>query len=154
MEVIMNVLGLAILLAGLFLIRTRLMMGLQSRSWPSTKGVVVSAERVFSGNSVEDGEPTYNVKIEYSYKVDGREYRNHLVEPLPSLKSAEQAASVVDGYPLGAEVEVFFDPTNPSLSLLVPGLDGFTKILLAAYVGCVILLAMSLFMKFPHSDGL
>ena len=154
MEATFKILGLAILAAGLLLMRKRLIMGLRSQSWPATNGVVISAERVFSGTSVEDGEPTYNVKVEYSYMVDGREYHGDLIEPLPSLKSAEQAARVVDRYRPGAEVEIFFDPADPSQSLLVPGLDGVMKIFLVVYLACMILLAISLFVKTIHSDGL
>ena len=154
MEATFKILGLAILVAGLLLMRKRLIMGLRSQSWPATNGVVISAERVFSGTSVEDGEPTYNVKVEYSYMVDGREYHGDLIEPLPSLKSVEQAARVVDRYPPGAEVEIFFDPADPSQSLLVQGLDGVMKIFLVVYLACMILLAISLFVKTIHSDGL
>lgn len=150
----MKILGLLILLGGLLLMRRRVWMAWQSSGWPTTPGVVVAGARVYAGDSVEDGEPTYNARVEYTYVVAGRQYRGNLVEALPSVKSGEQAARVVEGYPPGLEVEVYFHPDDPRLSLLVPGLDGAMKVFLLVYVGCIVLLAASLFIDMPHDSGL
>lgn len=153
LAVVMKLLGLVILLGGVLLMRKQVMMGLRSTTWPSTAGTVVSVDRVYSGSG-DDGEPTYNEKVEYSYAVDGREYLGNLVAALAPVKSSEQVQTVLARYPIGLKVEVYFDPEDPSLSLLVPGLSGFAKAGLVVYVACIILLTASLFITIPYSDGL
>lgn len=150
----MNLLGLAILLGGLLLMRRQVMIALRSTTWPSTAGTVVAVDRVYAGSG-EDGESSYNEKVEYSYAVDGREYRGNLVAALSTLKSAKQVQAALEAHPVGSMVEVYFDPDDPAVCLLEPGLSGFAKAGLVVYVACVILLAVSLFITLPYySDGL
>lgn len=149
----MKLLGLAILLGGLLLMRRRVMISLRSASWPSTAGTVVAVDRVYAGSG-EDGDPAYDEKVEYSYAVDGHEYRGNLVAALAPAKSAEQVQVVLEAYPVGSKVEVYFDPDDPAVCLLKPGLSGLAKAGLVAYVACVILLAASLFATIPYSGDL
>lgn len=53
--------------------------------------------------------------IEYTYKVEGKEYRNHVVA---YEKKNESIDSRLEKYPVGKEVVVHFDSSSPNWSVL------------------------------------
>jgi hypothetical protein len=53
--------------------------------------------------------------IEYSYKVDGQEYHNTVGESGGSRAGAE---AEVARYPVGTELEVYYNPKDPTHSSL------------------------------------
>jgi hypothetical protein len=87
----------------------------QSQFWTSVSGQVVRSEAQWCSGPGNTGAGWYPV-IEYTYRVD-RDYRSDRVTPASWLRLARrrrQAEERCDRYPVGAEVEVFFDPANPS----------------------------------------
>jgi len=53
--------------------------------------------------------------IEFAYRVDGQEYHNTVSEAGTGKESATAEAA---RYPVGTELEVYYDPANPTNSTL------------------------------------
>ena len=83
--------------------------------WPSTMGMVIASylERRSSG---EGGSTNYPV-VQYSYQVNGQPYQSAKLAPGPEM-GGTGAGKVVERYPAGAQVMVFYNPQNPSDAVL------------------------------------
>ena len=98
----------------------------RSESWSRAVGTVVSTEvkRVHSGNpSTGTGSLTYEPSIQYEYSVGGSKYANatYAMAPLPWTADPAPADAIVKQHPVGGQVTVFYDPSNPGDSALVAG---------------------------------
>lgn len=102
----------AIFLAVIFFMRRKMAAVSQ---WPSTMGTVNSSylER---RSSSEGGSTNYPV-VQYSYQVGGQTYQNSKLAPGPEI-GGTGAGKVVERYPAGAQVMVFYNPQNPSDAVL------------------------------------
>jgi hypothetical protein len=117
-----------------------------SEHWPTTAGTVVSsAVRTSSGQSSSANEPsrtdiTYHAKISYQYHVEGTAHMGTRVAygDCGSSRSS-RAHDIVDRYPKGATVKVFYSPESPAESVLEPGTEPQAFFLPA--VGSVFVLA-------------
>ena len=97
----------------------------RAMNWPTVIGEVITshARGKWDSSSGSDGGTEisymYSPEIIYSYTVDGRIYegdRSHQFKVSSSSRSwAEKSASKL---PAGSEVEVFYNPRNPSNSML------------------------------------
>ena len=96
----------------LFFMRRRMAVVSQ---WPSTMGTVSTSylERRYSSDS---GSTNYPV-VHYSYQVGGQAYQGMKIAPGPDV-GGTGAGKVVDRYPVGAQVMVFYNPQNPSDAVL------------------------------------
>lgn len=130
---IASAIALIILLAGLFLIRRRVLMGLASTSWPQVPGVIIKAGRVFAGHN-DAGERTYDSKVVFQYVVAGRKYQASTIEALPFVLGEEQAQNIEDKFAPGTSVMVYYDPDKPGTAVLIPGLNAMTKVGLLIYL--------------------
>jgi len=92
----------------------------RSQSWPEAVGTVVSAEvrKVVSGEA-----STYEPYIKYRYCVgaDNCENDAYALAALPWTADPAPAQAILKGYLVGGQVPVFYDPSNPKNSVLVPG---------------------------------
>lgn len=106
--VILNVIFLAIII-----FTQRRMNAVQS--WASAMGTVSASylERRSSGDS---GTVNYPV-VQYSYQVGGQMYQGAKIAPGMEV-GGTGAGKVVNRYPEGAQVMVFYDPNNPSDAVL------------------------------------
>ena len=99
----------------------------RSESWPQAAGTVEFAEvrRMESGNASTS--PGYSVTcqpyIKYRYSVGTVSYENatYALAALPWTADPAPAAAILKGYPVGGQVPVFYDPSNPQNSALVRG---------------------------------
>lgn len=84
------------------------------QSWPGTTGQVTSAEVVRLSHRVS--EP----KITYSYAVDGKDFTSSVVAYGLSAEYCGKKTmhEFVAGYPKGQKIEVFYNPADPSQSVL------------------------------------
>ncbi len=86
--------------------------------WLVTKGRIVSSKTesyvVFGGGS-NYKHRYYRALIEFAYKVEGQEYHNTVGEPGTVQASAEAEAA---RYPVGTELDVHYDPQDPTHSAL------------------------------------
>jgi len=97
-----------------------------STDWPSTGGKVVesSVERHSSSRS-RGGGTTYHAEIGYEFSVDGTTYNGDRVAYGDyGSSSPSHARRIVNRYPKGKSVTVYYMPRNPEECLLEPGLKG------------------------------
>ena len=105
----------------LFLGGRGLALGLRSRAWPTAQGSILSSQ--VDTQSSSDG-TTYAPKVTYAYEAGGGHRSGSLVHgggPV-YISSQKYAQAIVDRYPQGAKVSVHYDPRDPSLSVLEPGI--------------------------------
>lgn len=97
---------------------TNFYLGLASMSWPSAEGQV-KVSRIDRTISTSPG-PV----LVYSYQVGDRRYRSSRIQfkSLEAQSSSEAAVqALLDQYPVGSRVEVYFDPAKPSRAVLRRG---------------------------------
>ncbi len=107
--------------------------------WPAVTGRIEVSE----ASSAEDDLLPH---IEYSYSVAGVAYRRRLDFPGGTSPTPEFAASYVEKYPAGAEVQVYYDPRQPAHATLERGVQGGDWLVFVFGVATVLMgLAMILF---------
>ena len=85
-----------------------------------------------SGQKSHQARTHFTAEIRYDYTVDGTSYTGDRVSYSDYSSSNEmQMQTVVAEYPVGKSVTVFFDPENPSSSLLESGF-GWTPVAISA----------------------
>lgn len=103
-------------LAGLFL--PSLIQQASTESWTPTRGSILSSQ--VGPNSPRRGR-SKNVIVSYRYTVAGTEYTSDRVAFSSSAISL-LAPAVASGYAAGRTVDVYYNPADPSQSVLVRGL--------------------------------
>jgi hypothetical protein len=113
----------------------------RSEDWPKTLGWVERSRVVSFAPTGGRVEP--RLELAYSYVVDGTAYTGHRVRlPLPlelGLGFAETPQQLSARYPAGLEVDVHYDPQDPSQAVLEPGAP--PRAYLPIAVGAVLLLS-------------
>lgn len=91
-----------------------------SKTWPSVSGTVTHSEVVTRRSK---GKVQYSSKVAYRYAVEGREFTcdNVWFGGHSSSNSSGSASQTVKKYPTGAEIAVFYEPSNPANAVLEPG---------------------------------
>ena len=107
-----------ILLGGVFLTihsSENLSKALERKAWPTANGRVIIAEAVVSG--------TIRPIVIYSYAVNGLAYIDSTDLQAPGFgnrsKQYEVAEEIARLYPTGKEIEVHYDPSDTSNSVLI-----------------------------------
>ena len=88
-----------------------------AKNWASTPGKVITSRVEVSGGEYTSVSPF----IVYQYNVYDREYSNSQIragDAHMSSYSSRDSYNMVDKYPVGAEVTVYYDPENPQQSAL------------------------------------
>ena len=111
--------GVLVILSGFLL--SDLPTMIQSQSWPSTTGTVISRRYVGQQFEEYDGDLYRKVDgyIHYQYAVNDESYTSTAVNSIDTLY---YPSSTIDQYPKGKEVEVYFNPQRPSQAVLEPGM--------------------------------
>ncbi|MCX7786276.1 MAG: DUF3592 domain-containing protein [Spirochaetes bacterium] len=93
---------------------------LRSYTWPVAEGQIVSSS---VEREIHPGkEPTYYPRISYVYRVDNREYTgNKIFFGEYGTGSLSSAQKIVDPYPIGKKVPVYYDPRTPENGVLERG---------------------------------
>ncbi|SIQ18143.1 DUF3592 domain-containing protein [Aquipseudomonas alcaligenes] len=102
-----------------FGIQQALEMG-DSREWPTTEGVITASriDRQLADSAYRSGYE-YEVRVEYSYQVDGVRYQGNRLRIQPAeYSSASSARRELMQYPVGGKVRVYYNPQQPERSLL------------------------------------
>lgn len=103
----------------------------KAANWSSTLGTVtysgIEWRRGSRGSSV-----AYPV-VHYTYQFMGKMYDGSTIAPGPRV-GGTGAHKVVERYPAGAQVMVYYDPNNPSDAVLERGTPGYVNILWAVIV--------------------
>jgi hypothetical protein len=94
-----------------------------SRSWPTVAGTIRTA-RVEQVLGRKSRETAYFPRVEFSYSVAGQTYQGDRLSAHGSASDVYPKAKVtIDRYPVGSEHRVYYDPANPTSSLLEPGMS-------------------------------
>ena len=92
-------------------------MQADSQTWPAVKGKVVKSRVEVSGTEYT----TVSPHIVYKYAIGGNEYQSQQVrigDQVLTLYSSRDCYDLVELYPVGTEVDVYYDPRNPAQSAL------------------------------------
>lgn len=88
-----------------------------SQNWASASGKILMSS-VQTSHSGTGGSSIHPV-IVYQYEVNGKTYQSQTVrvgDKFLKVNLPSQAHATVDKYPIGKEVTVYYDPTNPAES--------------------------------------
>jgi hypothetical protein len=122
----------------LFMLGRDILRGLSSRNWPTAEGRITFSSMDVRQSSDEDGtSTTYGAAVVYSYNVFGQEFqgaRRTFTDVRTS--SAKRTQRILERYPQGSSVTVYYHPEKPSLSVLEPGVGWFS------YVGAIFVLGL------------
>ena len=124
-----------------------------SMFWPSVQGVVVESY-VEQRSHILNTRPgrsslsiTHNPYVLYRFNVHGDGYSGNRIKSVDLGSSdSERAIKIVDSYPEGRNVSVFYLPENPNESLLEPGLTlstWFRVSLGVAFIASAILMLLT-----------
>ena len=93
----------------------------ESVSWPTVQGVIEES-RVERDRSDARKDATYLQKICYSFEVEGAKHSGTRVAYGDySSSDLSHAQGIVDRYPVGKQVSVYYQPGKPDECLLEPG---------------------------------
>lgn len=113
-----------------------------SQNWPSTAGQITDARVSHSTRTDSDGDTTttYTPHVEYVYQVGGQEYRgkNITFGFTQGYGSPGKAQEALARYPVGSQVSVYYDPSQPGESVLERKAGGFTLSLIIGGIFLVI----------------
>ncbi len=94
-----------------------------SKNWPSTKGSVTSID-FKSWTTGKGSYRNYKLIIEYQYSVAGKEYNNdrissNLSDTRPTIDQDAATRRLQQLEPPSGRINVFYDPEDPSRSMLI-----------------------------------
>jgi len=123
----LGILTLALVAAGVALLAWggyEIKRAYESRGWPNTQGTITSSyikkeNRKDSNNRYRT---TYYPKVQYQYQVEGKYYScNRIAFGGVSGGKRSKAKKVVDSYPSGKKVTVYYNPQDPGVGVLKAG---------------------------------
>lgn len=88
-----------------------------SQTWRTTNGKVIKSRVEVTGGDTASVKP----RVIYEYEVWGRVYQNDQIragDKFWSMRSSQSAYDVIDQYPVGMDVMVFYNPDDPAESAL------------------------------------
>lgn len=115
--------------------------GYKSRNWPIAEGTVLDSSMEAHQSRDEDGDirTTYGVTIQFKYLVDGQEFQgNRRTFSNVRTSSARRTEKILERYPPGGSVSVYYDPDDPPSSVLEPGVGSVTYVLLIVVIGFLV----------------
>lgn len=93
-----------------------------TRSWETTEGLVYSSEIVFTtANLGTRSSAFYRPDITYRYRIEGTVYTgNNIYYSDISFLSLEAAGKLIDQYPIGRVITVYYNPRDAEETVLLP----------------------------------
>ena len=111
------------------ILRTR-----KTLQWPAVEGII--EESTVSSESTEGNDLLPHIK--FCYRVEQQTYRQLMQFSGDITPSQEFAQSYVDKFPEGTRVQVYYNPENPEIATLEPGLGKGDWLVLAIGLGTLI----------------
>ncbi len=109
--------------------------GYQATRWPSAKGRIVMSKVTELRTSQNIRVARLCVDLDYLYMVGDTIYEGHrLNSGWRCFASEDRVKEIMASYPVGKEVAVRYNPKNPSISMLEPGLNWTAFLLLGVGV--------------------
>lgn len=88
---------------------------IRSRSWKVTQGRITHSEMIWVGARSRSPRP----KVKYAYAIEGTPYEGRrIVFEYSHVYSREAVEPILNAYPIGATVPVYYDPDRPQDSTL------------------------------------
>ena len=115
-----------------FVIGDGLVSDLQTNDWEPVDGVVTDS--YVSESSGGEGGTTYCLHVNYEYTVDGMTFQGDKVSYSLENNCNSWSENADEEYAEGEEITVYYDPSNPSDSVLEPGLTGINFFLCCFFV--------------------
>lgn len=136
--VIMVIIGIALTAFGSLKIKS----AQETKKWPVTTGIVTVSEIA--------GAIKYYPSVSFSYNIDKVDYTSTRISQINfTSKKKSVVEKTLKKYPVGSEVKVYYNGSNPAEALLEPGINtgnimllGFGILLLAVPVFLVIFLKL------------
>lgn len=129
--------GVGILIT--IVIISSIVKGRKSQKWPTCDALVNSSEVEIKKDYDEDGEHTYYYpRISYTYTVDGETYHGSRYKMLDASMSKRKSHQLVGSYSAGDHIQVFYDPNDPSKSVIETGAQFYLYIFLLLSLGLTI----------------
>lgn len=96
-----------------------------STGWPTVEGTVTSAETRIARHPAGDrARSSTKAVVVYSYSVEGIKYSSDRISFVQDgAGSGHEAHQIVRRYPFGKKVKVYFNPDDPRVSVLEPGMS-------------------------------
>ena len=113
----------------------------ESPNWPTVNGIITASSvesRIEKSN--KKSKIMYSANINFTYKVNGRDFTAHdsyLGSSSTSSSNQSDARNIVNKYPKGKTVQVFYDPKEPFIGILEPGVKTQHYLFLA--IGAVLI---------------
>lgn len=161
MKIILVFFGAVFLFFGLIffsITSSNIYKGKESEKWYETTGIITSSKLEIEEETDYDPEDdyfhtyyTYTPKIEYNYTVNGVNYSgNRISFEIVSATDYTWAQNKVNLYYKGKNVTVYYNPENPSESVLEKGFSGYP---LFPTVLCIvfIIIGLGFFVYIPVS---
>ena len=106
-----------------FLGSVKLKKAAETNRWPVTNGTVISSD--------VGGVMKYYPFFSYTYSVDSAVYTSDRISSMNfNTKNRSVVEKVLKKYPLGSEIKVYYNNTDPSKALLEPGINSGNILLL------------------------
>jgi hypothetical protein len=134
-----------------------------SQGWLSTTGQISESRVEHSLSTDSDGgNDSYTPYVEYTYQVAGQDHtgRDLTFGFTQGYGKASKAQSMLEKYPAGAQVNVYYDPADPQKAVLERQAGGFGAglalgiifIVIGLVLGCVGIIALiaSLLVAIPQ----
>ena len=144
--VLMSLVFIAIGLGLLYYARSVTAKAQRSLSWPEVEGAISHSAvlQQMQQTSSSNNAATYKADVTYRYKVQGRDYYSERITLADFSSSTGRAQGIVDRYPDGATVTVYYNPVDPSDAVLERG--GTTGIGVLYLIGGIFAAAGLLFL--------
>lgn len=100
----------------------------ESKKWPQTSGIITQSK---VNSWIKEGDSKYEARINYNYEIDGKKYNSGKIRTSGSYSGSNitRAKELVNEFPIGKNVDVFYDPEVPDSAILKPGVSGIDIIM-------------------------
>lgn len=133
-SIILGLFVFAGLLATLWGLRV-IVMARKTLQWPAVEGTIEESKVSFESSETNDLLP----HIKFCYSVEQQTFHQVMKFSGDITPSQEFAKSYVDKYPVGASVQVYYNPLNPEMATLEPGLAKGDWLVLAIGLGMLVM---------------
>lgn len=87
--------------------------------WARTKGTIIASEAAAEGSHTDDDDSDCTAAVRYRYTVGGKTYESDRITFGDRAHTTRLLAQqIVARYPVGAQVDVFYNPKRPSSAVL------------------------------------
>jgi hypothetical protein len=122
---IIGILYLLLFFSILYFLLVMAPLVIYSKEWPQVTGKIIKNElkRRDAEGSIEGTRTThYSAELEYLYPIKGKEFSSKKIKLFKNdIISRKFNQGILDKYPKGASVKVFYNPKKPSFAILETG---------------------------------